>query len=1032
MGMVPDVNQHLSDDEDRLGGRQNKENSSIHSCSPEIRLETISNNVDDVMSVCSVFTGLSVESDSHTCKDVFSKSENCVSVIMNSSTQEKESLKENNSIQGNIDYKKDKALLITPITKPRVDKSDDVTLVSQESQKDVTEPTSDAEYSSNYEEDEDSDCDIANSLQNETATASKEMHTNENRDEDKHSVDTENSNARIQTYGSDSERDESLYNSNIYESDEYEDATESNRTDSETDSDTETKLLVMEKKATLHENIPELNSSLRSNGFRDKFRLNKPEIVSSEKQSEINIQVNELYSKHTVHQTEQPDSLDNSRVEGKPMKYHSDDDTDTASDSKDVNGHQCAKSTDYDDDFDSESDKSSQYGSKSDSNVSDSSKTSDNPALHDVENWSNLRYTSVRNNDIEIDTKNKMLKTSTTLSNEIAGNGKLGTTVSTKTASIRENNKIGLSDQNNKEPKPIQKPLLTAGDNKAEDGKHQAMTKTSRPISSRSEIVIKASSVKFQSKKGKLLRKRSGSLPNKIKENIPVPSRQNLYKAPKDIHVNYSNDRKRDKTNMMQKAPLPLINTHCEKTNSDTDSLNLKHSRVQSLVKENKLTLEEDRISHVGGTLLNRTDVQHRPLSARSNVHHNRTLNSKPTNDSTTTGTNVNVRNTSGSTANQPQPLSDKKTHKNINDFTDQLIKINNQSCKDIGLTIEEFEDMTLETSISSTASTPGSNTRLLHPDKEATCFTGTEAIYTIGEGKGIIDCKIQIKDTIGDKPTNFTYSSHDSSSSVQKQVELKSEEMIHNQYSISTASDLTRIGNDTSKSFTDKTNTTEYFITGNELISPLASSEERKHGENNNFAMKLKGEAIKDSAVDYASSESHESADSMEDANDSKLVKNKGLRQGPVNRNLYRSHTRPRSITTKTESKTLKYGMERPSSPFIFSGAKSYIRQTSLTSDLQTYNEDGSNGDLQERRQTKTGLADIARLRDIRRQLRLPEEISSDAKSEHTDGKQKSGDTEESGMIAKTKTKYAGRLSSAGKPWLKTIVTFSKFDYFF
>ena len=983
--MSSEAGQYLSGDEDILAGSPKMEDS-IYSSSPAIKLETNRIDKDNTSTISSVKLGDCAGSDNNTSK------KDCVS-----NNQVVDTTNINNSPRDDEIF-----------NGPMLDNVDEITSEDKAPHTEVLDQTSDVEYSSNYEEDEESDIDNTKSLQNRTTTDNNGIHGNNKPpggDEAAISNDIGTSSVRIQNVDSCSEKNENSYNSNNYESDEYEDLTDSDNTDYETDSDTPTKSPFLERKEIVREQNMELQSSLPSKDFLDHSQLQSNHTDSIKKQSHLNITVNDIHSIHSVSRSDHSDPNDTSKDDDQSVQHHGGYNTD-----RDSHGEE---SSEYDDDFDSESDHSSNENEpKNKSN----SKTLDEPVVNDFEKKFNHQSNSFDVTDREVDKSDKNFRPSKAYATHVdQPAGLVKQTPDTATSSNKENDRSRrfhnstISNRIEKETVHTHKARILPEDTSSGGGKHNHVSKTTKPKSPRSASVTKVSNVQNRNVKKKILRRRSGSLPNKIKENIPVPSRQNLYKAPKDIIVQYSNDSKQEQAKSIRRAPLPLITKQSEKKNMEKEYMNLKHSRVESLVQENKVPFEEDRIPHLDKTLKpNMSELQQRTLSAKPNTH-------IPNVSSTVHKTNI--QHISGSKPNQIKPLPMTRKSRNKTEVTDQLININNQCYKGKDLVKQDDGIRTLEMSLSSTADMPGSN----NPDKDDTCGTGREAQYSselaIDVPNTSYECNPH-KINIGSNKTNdFELASQDivSKTPAQEFVDLKSEERTHNQYSISTASNLTMSGNDSFKSVTDKTNRTENFITGNELITPLASHE--KQEENNNYAIKLKGEAIKNSAVGCASSESQESTDSMEDTSDSNVVKHKGYRQRPLNRNLYRSHTRPRHITTKADNKLSKYGLERPSSPFIFSGTKSYIRQSSLTSELHTFSEDGSSDDFHERRKAKTGLADIARLRDIRRQLRLPEEINVNPQPELTNVNIDGEDTGKRRIIAETKkTKNGGCHSSAGK----------------
>ena len=195
------------------------------------------------------------------------------------------------------------------------------------------------------------------------------------------------------------------------------------------------------------------------------------------------------------------------------------------------------------------------------------------------------------------------------------------------------------------------------------------------------------------------------------------------------------------------------------------------------------------------------------------------------------------------------------------------------------------------------------------------------------------------------------------------------------NQYSISpTTAVLISEGNCSSKTVMDKTNE-EYLITEDKLISQFVPRQE-KQIESNYSTINSNTAGMQDVEPEYYSSIEEETESSMDCETDSKLSKQKGLKKRLSQKYLYRSHSRPKPMNDiKTENRSLKYGQDRPSSPFIFNNSKLYVRQSSVRSTSAIHNEDNLARDANDKLSTRTGLADLARLKDIRRHLHLADE---------------------------------------------------------
>ena len=195
------------------------------------------------------------------------------------------------------------------------------------------------------------------------------------------------------------------------------------------------------------------------------------------------------------------------------------------------------------------------------------------------------------------------------------------------------------------------------------------------------------------------------------------------------------------------------------------------------------------------------------------------------------------------------------------------------------------------------------------------------------------------------------------------------------NQYSIPpTTAVLISEGNCSSKPVMDKTNG-EYLITENKLISQFVPRQE-KQIESNYSTINSNTAGMQEVEPEYYSSIEEETESSMDCETDSKLSKQKGFKKRLSQKYLYRSHSRAKPMNDiKTENRSLKYGLDRPSSPFIFNNSKLYIRQSSVRSTSAIHNEDNLARDANDKLSTKTGFADLARLKDIRRHLHLADE---------------------------------------------------------
>ena len=195
------------------------------------------------------------------------------------------------------------------------------------------------------------------------------------------------------------------------------------------------------------------------------------------------------------------------------------------------------------------------------------------------------------------------------------------------------------------------------------------------------------------------------------------------------------------------------------------------------------------------------------------------------------------------------------------------------------------------------------------------------------------------------------------------------------NQYSIPpTTAVLISEGNCSSKTVMDKTNR-EYLITENKLISQFVPRQE-KQIESNYSTINSNTAGMQDVEPEYYSSIEEETESSMDCETDSKLSKQKGLKKRLSQKYLYRSHSRPKPMNDiKTENRSLKYGLDRPSSPFIFNNSTLYVRQSSVRSTSAIHNEDNLARAANDKLSTRTGLADLARLKDIRRHLHLADE---------------------------------------------------------
>ena len=826
--------------------------------------------------------------------------------------------------------------------------------------KDVTaddfDPMCDIEYSSNYEEDEESGSDDTKSPHKIESLNNTDLH-----EIDKTSVadgvdiacDIRTENEPIQNVDSSSEKNDNSYTSTDYESDEYEYSTDPDNTETETRSDTPTKSHIFNRKTSIEDN----NSN--------DFKRNTP--LSS-------------------HLNDYSTGLD---------QNHNDPTTDTESSNKDRQVGGSVAATDYDDDFDSEPYHSDNENEEENKAIRTTPNKQD---TNDIKEQSSNRKPFTFD-DVKIDNNGILLQTSNKYATQT--DQREGVTVDAPETSKNTNdekdrraNSVTKSDRSENDNVRTDKTTINRVSRKGHNF-HNSI----KPIKSRSAISKKVSNVQNREEKKKILRMRPGSVPNKIKENIPVPSRQNLYRAPKDLIVHHIRETKPEQE--IRKAPLPLISKHSEKKPYELESIPLKHSRVQSLVKENKIPFEEDRVSRkTGSTDSSPLHQPNLPLKATAHTPHSKDTQSKQV-----------TKRISCSNSNLLTSLPATRKSKNIDDFKPQLSDIKNECIKGVQ---EEISSKS-EEPVLGTVDLQNSNSLdkdLYYSERDASTSVALARIDKNTE----YECNPLTNDGNGNKINGPEVCSQDVTNMSEKQImKHKSEETTHNQYSISTASNLTMSGNDSLKSATDKTNRTESFIAGNELIAPLASHE--KQEENNQNILKFTGEEIKESAFSSELSESEDSSKSMEDHNDSNVVKHKGYKHRPPNRNLYRSHTRPRHITTKSENKLSKYGLDRPSSPFIFSGTKSYTRQSSLTSELHSFSEDECHDVTQERRRVKTGLADIARLRDIRRQLRLPEDISPNSKTEPVNAARVEDDNGGSTIVSETMTIHNGdRRSSVGK----------------
>ena len=209
----------------------------------------------------------------------------------------------------------------------------------------------------------------------------------------------------------------------------------------------------------------------------------------------------------------------------------------------------------------------------------------------------------------------------------------------------------------------------------------------------------------------------------------------------------------------------------------------------------------------------------------------------------------------------------------------------------------------------------------------------------------------------------------------VPKKPECSPKKIKANQYSIPpTTAVLISEGNCSSKTVMDKTNG-EYLITENKLISQFVPRQE-KQIESNYSTINSNAAGMQEVEPEYYSSIEEETESSMDCETDSKLSKQKGLKKRLSQKYLYRSHSRPKPLNDiKTENRSLKYGLDRPSSPFIFNNSKLYVRQSSVRSTSAIHNEDNLARDANDKFSARTGLADLARLKDIRRHLHLADE---------------------------------------------------------
>ena len=520
-----------------------------------------------------------------------------------------------------------------------------------------------------------------------------------------------------------------------------------------------------------------------------------------------------------------------------------------------------------------------------------------------------------------------------------------------------------------------------------------------RPASCRMERSSKTAKHKVTIGNKRILHRRTSSLPNRlVKEN-----------ANTNCLVEYQNGIKESgKEKAIEEKPkfsysqLPRLKAPDAQMKSERDNnavnaaADPQHVNSQECNKKES-SYTDSRYNKQDGKQLSTCESSNSKLMSNSPGREEKKHNINTTIALHTSEGRKTSRESNNSNVRQHKTIStENKAHKNINDFTDQLAEIHNQSCKENKLTIENIShnDKNINSNNQSSSAplkaqkTTGEQKQCIQP---ANLENSSHMVSDNGNLIGKQNYKLNPINMNNSKSADTKQHRHVCSS---KKHEPNTEEIVSNQYSISTTAVLINEGNSSSKSVMDKTNR-EDLITGNKLISQFTSSEGEKQSENNCLIIRSNGDDIKESETEYYSSIDEVDELSMEGENDAKNVKQKGLKKRLSHRVLYRSQTRPKQLNVnKVENRSLKYGLDRPSSPFIFNSSKTYVRQVSdiSTPDIQTGNNVA--GDIKDKGKSRTGLADLARLKDIRRQLRLADEVYLEGSDESTVSKNSSDNT--------------------------------------
>ena len=1012
IGMVPEeVVEFFSDEEELSIELPNKEVISIRSNSPDTKTESINAKTEDI-SVEDASGSAFPENSSHVVINKMVKAE-----YQHGDNDSNENYEQDND-DGVADYSTDDCHDdYSEHGSVDMDKKENTTHHRSET---LSGHNSEDEYSSNYENDDYTDEETTDSEHNEDTQKKDSINKNDACSENIEGCQKTKTGTQENTDEEDFRYDDTDHETSDGESDKNISDTSSKIKETHTSQPDKDSISVTSH-SSKSENISQTNNSTTSQltvraadsvSSLDTTKKSKrvPSAVSSktnsfktnEGKTDYSIQENKSYKKPDIEDTLKGDSkvnpnhsmaneskiLDISRTANKnktsaddiSQDYDDDFDSDTHS-----NRHSSNVSHSSHDDTASEFDKSSGNEDDTDEDCPSLSSTIEPKIQNTVSENKNDKCTG----DHPIASNNTKYKTNELIVEPLHHE----THKDAQPVTIKENNDVSSKPSFNvsvydkspdkklamTENDELKSKVIRNGDNRDVD-KLSARNEGIRPVSSRSERITRTINNKTVNVDKKILRKRSDSLPNKIlKDRRPFSSHKKKSSLPKKASM----DIKYEKTVKLLNTPLPSLNNNIGNINRN------KNNRLSENGNETRSTLNQNASLCAN----NETDIQNVALknskdtvSVKSTEHLRSELSASKSNvpDMVLDGK-------------MPSPVNDMKQLKyipkennkriNINDFTKELVEIHNQSSREIDITVEEFDD----NEINDTRYRSSLEIRPQQPSDSIENKLSTESARLRNTynrrstGTQVKSFELMAKSKSNSAPVN-----NKRSSNISKKFETEPKEAAPNQYSISPTAVLTNRGNDTSKSVTDKTNSNEYLITGNELISPLASSEERKHEENTFLAIKLNGDDIKHNDAQYFSAVSEESEGNMDADDDSKSLKQKALKKRPMHKNLYRSHTRPKHLSTnKLEDRSLKYGLDRPASPFIFNGSKAYVRQNSEINTLGINNEDSLIGDINDKRRSNTGLADLARLKDIRRQLRLADEVNLDSACGNTESKQ-------------------------------------------